>query len=269
MDHRSDPDHLCAFASALHEVCPEAGRNSAENTTDIRSEILDALARLIVYQPTSRDQVVALGATLDFHGHVELSVAGDSELPPKVVVHLNKICTSLVDIRATINASPNRAALLDAIAKDPGVHNDTTEPALISLRKLHHELYEYSIERIRARLEKLQWKDKLQHLAACISGAPADTRQDLSQGERDALKDLQSSSSVREHFPELDDLVKGLVECVKAGSPMDIETLSMVSMAIVVVARELKSDMANFDSFVYGMYPSRSIIVLCSTVVLL
>ena len=219
MDHRSDPDHLCAFASALHEVCPEASRNSAENTTDIRSEILDALARLIVYQPTSRDQVVALGATLDFHGHVELSVAGDSELPPKVVVHLNKICTSLVDIRATINASPNRAAILDAIAEDPGVRNrDATEPALLSLRKLHHELYEYSIERTRARFEKHYWKDTLQHLAACISGAPASTRQDLSQGERNASRDLQSSSSVREHFPKLDSFVKGIMECVKAGS---------------------------------------------------
>ena len=253
MENSKDPDYLCAFARALHEVNPATRRNSAEYASKKEAEVLDALARLIVYKP--RDQIVALGATQNTLGHIELYVAGNTDIPPEIADHLNNICTRLVDIRATVNASSNPAAVLDAISEYPEATVPTTEPALLSLRELREMIYMHSLDRIRARFEKLHWRDMFQHLAGCIKGTVADT-QDLSEGEKEALKKLRSSQTVQDRFRHLDMAIGSLMQCIDAGSNVNTAKLCVASASILDLSSYLKDDMEDFDAFVYGMCSS-------------
>ena len=108
MEQLKDPDHLSTIALTLHQVSPATRRNSTIYDQKDAAAILDALARLLICKPS--DQTVALGAVQGPDSHVELHIAGNPDPDPKTVAHLKDVCARLVNIRATINASPVRGS---------------------------------------------------------------------------------------------------------------------------------------------------------------
>lgn len=245
-----DPDYLCAIALTLHEINPKARRNTAEHhlEKDLRKQaaVFDSLARLVVYK--AKQQIVAIGAALDPLDRIELYVAGNSELPPKISQHLEVICTRLHSVRTAIAASPNPTAVLNAISKDPYVRKETTEPALLSLLDLQMVLFKYSIERIRARFAKRGWKDRFNHIVVCIDGPPADISAQLSPNEKDDLVLLQSSTTVQTLFPLLRLAVVQFTECMEG--KMDFNKLRRACSSIINLVSQLDKEMLILDSFI-------------------
>ena len=138
MEQLKDPDYLCNFALTLKEVNPAAHRNCR-----ITPKVKFSTPSPDSYKP--RSKIVAFGATQDSLGHIKLYVAGNSDLSPKVVDHLNTICTRLVDIQAAINAAPNPSTILHKISRDPRAMEETTDLVFLALRELHGILYKYSL----------------------------------------------------------------------------------------------------------------------------
>ncbi|EIW55376.1 uncharacterized protein TRAVEDRAFT_31106, partial [Trametes versicolor FP-101664 SS1] len=218
----------------------------------IGAAALDALATLAVCAP---NEAVALAAVLNRHSHIELCIAADTEeVPCTVVDHLNDICARFLNIRATIEASPNKAAILDTVRKDPHISNGSPEPALAALRLLELDVYTYSSPRIRARIADapFDWLDSLSHLVACLKGAPADARNDLSDGERAALGSLQQSVRVQRYLRRFEREISYLQEFVRAGPDVDVDAvrLRQHSVTLAIDSHLLEADMPQFDHFI-------------------
>lgn len=272
MDSSGDIVQLVALAAALHDIESNdryhgfsdlwlLADKPRKGLARLGAAALDALAGLAPYAPEQR---FALAATLGHLGHLELYIAGDTEeVPPAVVHHLTDICTRLLSIRTLIEASPNPTALLRQIDKNPHVNPHHTnpgsppEPAYVALHALELDLYKYSRSRIRAQIANarpFKWIDELSRLVACIKGAPANTRKDLSKGERDALGKLQRSAPVQECLPRLDSTIAYLRELIEAApdDDLDYQRLRRVSITLVLDERLLKKDFPQFDRFFSG-----------------
>ncbi len=156
----------------------------------VGAAVLDALAELAA--GCGPDQSVAVAAVLDHGGHIEIYIAGDTEeVPPSVVRHIGNICTRILSIRTAVEASSNPTAILQIILENPHISEGSLEPALDALRTLELDLYRYSIERVRAHATadpQLGWMDDLSFLIACLTSPTAAALDDLSDGERAALK---------------------------------------------------------------------------------
>lgn len=273
MDSSGDIVQLVALAAALHDIASDDRYHGfsdlwllvdkpREDLDSLGAAALDALAGLAPYAP---DQRFALAATLGHLGHIELYIAGDmEEVPPAVVHHLTDIYTRLLSIRALIEASPNRTALLRQIDKNPHVNpghhtnpGSPPEPAYVALHALELDLYKYSRNRIRAQIANarpFKWIDELSRLVACIKGGPANTRKDLSKGERDALGKLQRSAPVQECLPRQDKTIAYLRQVVEAAPDdgLDYQRLRRVLITLVLDERLLKKDFPQFDRFFSG-----------------
>lgn len=248
-----DPDYLSALAVSLNDANPDR-RNVVDrplkNGESKRAAVLDALARLLVHD--SSDQVVAIGAGLDA-GRIELYVTENTAGSPLTVPHLHNICTRLIDIRATIQASPDRAAILDTISSPVHLKADTAEPAFASLRDLQRSLVSHSIERIQARFTKLHWPNKIDHVLACIKGPPANTRDDLSEGERRALEELQASTIVQLSVRQLGGAVQLIQESIDQGHNYDVDKVRQACIALAIVVNSIPAHtMVSFDQFILG-----------------
>ncbi|OJT03176.1 hypothetical protein TRAPUB_6224 [Trametes pubescens] len=218
----------------------------------IGAAALDALASLAVCAP---NEAVALAAVLDRHSHIELCIAADTEeVPSTVVDHLNNICTRFLSIRATIEASPNKADILSTIRQDPHISKGSPEPALDALRLLELDLYTYSSARIRAGIADapFDWLESLSHLVACLKGAPVDARDDLSDGERAALGRLQQSVRVQRYLPRFEREISYLQEFMRARPDDDVDAvrLRQNSVTLAIDSHLLEADMPQFDHFV-------------------
>ncbi|EIW58739.1 uncharacterized protein TRAVEDRAFT_65024 [Trametes versicolor FP-101664 SS1] len=248
-----DPDYLCALAFSLNDRNPDR-RNVVDrplkNGESKRAAVLDALARLLVHK--GRDQVVAVGAGLNA-GHVEFYVTENTAVSPLTVPHLHNICTRLIDIRATIQASPDHAAILRTISSPVHLKADTAESAFASLRGLQLSLVSHSIERIQARFTKLHWPNKVDHVLTCIIGPPAKTRVDLSERERRALEELQASTIVQLSVRQLGDAVQLIRESIDQGSNYDVDKVRRACIALATVVNTIPAHtMVSFDQFIFA-----------------
>lgn len=257
-----DPDYLCALAVSLNDANPARSNvvdRPLKNGESKRAAVLDAFARLLVHKGSG--QVVAVGAGLHA-GHIEFYVTENTAVSPLTVPHLHNICTRLIDIRATIQASPDRAAILDTISSPVHLKADTTEPAFASLRGLQRSLVSHSIERIQARFTKLHWPNKVDHVLACIKGPPANTRDDLSEGEQRALEELQASTIAQLSVRRLGDAVQLIQESIDQGPNYDVDKVRQACIALAIVVNSIPAHtMVSFDHFIFG---SRSYSEYCS-----
>ena len=253
-----DPNWLSALALTLHDINPEPRREPVFHGTSKRKErfkwstTLDALARLAVHEPTQ--QIVALSAAFNNHGHVELYVAQDDPDEPstRVVPHLRDICAQLINVRAAINSSPDPATLLDTLSKDPHLSKHTPDPILAPLLDLQKGLHQYSILHIRALFAEGSSEDDFNYLAACIQGPLANTRDDMSEDERFTLDFIQNTESVQAHFPLLYRSIRNLKECVESPSSADLNALCSATTAIANLISILRRDIVNFNLLIRG-----------------
>lgn len=222
---------------------------------------LDALAELIACAP---NHSVAVAAVLDHGGHIELYVTGNTEeVPPIVVGHLDHICTRLRGIRTTVETSPDPTAVLQMIRDNPHTSENPQEPALEALRTLKLELYRYSIGRVRAHATAdlhSGWMDELSFLIACLKSSPAVTLDDLSEGERGALRHIQRSARVQRHLSKLDEAIICLQEFINAGPAADFEDICLreISLALALDLGSLEKDMPYFDQFISSTHFDQS-----------
>ncbi|OJT11426.1 hypothetical protein TRAPUB_12056, partial [Trametes pubescens] len=137
---------------------------------------------------------------------------------------------------------------------DPHISKGSPEPALAALRLLELDLYTYSSARIRARIADAPsgWLDSLSHLVTCLKDAPADARDDLSDGERAALGRLEQSVRVQRYLPRVEREINYLQEFMRAGPDADVDAvrLRQISIILTVDAHSLEADMPQFDHFV-------------------
>lgn len=218
---------------------------------------LDALAKLAVYD--SR-QAFAVAAVLDNHGgNLELYIAGDTEeVPPIAVDHLKDICARLITINAAIEASPNRGAILHELSWNPHNPSGSSEPAFTALRELELSLYRYSGRRILARMSntpEINWPNELSHLIACIKGAPANTRDDMSFDERYAVENLQESERLQQYLPRLDQAVVRLQKLVNEAPDVDLDDIRLRRLLVFLDDNRYRFviDAWYFDKFISGM----------------
>ncbi|KAL1946418.1 hypothetical protein VTO73DRAFT_15545 [Trametes versicolor] len=134
-------------------------------------------------------------------------------------------------------SNPGDTAILTTIRQDPHVAQGSPDPAIATLSEASStelNLYAYSSARIRARIADapFDWLDSFSHLVACLQGAPADTRDDLSDGERTALGHLQQ--------PEYSDV------------DIDAVRLCQTSITLAVDSHLLEADMPQFDRSIYS-----------------
>lgn len=265
MDPSREIVELSAFASVLYDVMSDTRqptdpayllRKPEGKLNRVGAAVLDALAELIVYEP---DQAVALGAVLDGSGRIELYIEADvAEVPPKIIHHLNDICTRLLSIRAALEVSPNRADALDTISKSPLIPPGSPEPALDTLRSLDLGLYRYSVKRIRAQLTdpEIPWADTLTFLVACLKDPLISNLDDLSDGERIVLRCLQQSADVQRILPKLDLAITSLQAFIVNAPDGDDDYIRLRQMSIILAltAELLKNDLPDFDRFVSGKY---------------
>ena len=256
MDILSDPDYLCALALTFRDINPKASWDSSSADqvfNDLRGGVvLDALARLIVFNPAQ--QVVALGAVLDSFDHIELYLSCNCEIPPRTTQHLKDVLERLMSVREAIEASPDRIAILEFIIKKPLSPKDTLYPPLASLSELQRVLLAYSIERIRARLLKSAWYDRFTHLVACINGVPAHTRTDLSEGEERALAKIQESPQVKRMFEAVDIVVSPVLKCLAEGSEVDLDGLRLACICMASMRDPLVDTMEYLNRFITGTH---------------
>ncbi|KAH9846792.1 hypothetical protein C2E23DRAFT_898454 [Lenzites betulinus] len=248
-----DPDYLCALAVCLNDVHPPRPNvvKPPLQKGDLKNAaVLDAFAQLLVHE--SRDQVVAIGAGLD-GGHIELYVSENTVVSSKVVEHLGKICKQLIDIRATIQASPNRATILDAISKRAHLLDEHAEPVLALLHALRQSLIRHSIGRIQARFSKSNWPEKVDHVLTCIKGPPANTRDDLSSGEQDALAKLQASDTIQTSVNMFAKAVEVIQQSIENGSDYDVDKVHNACVVLDNMRRRIPASlMVYFDRFVHA-----------------
>ncbi|KAH9846793.1 hypothetical protein C2E23DRAFT_788670 [Lenzites betulinus] len=250
-----DPDYLCALAVCLNDVHPP--RHSVVDPPlpkgDFKNAVvLDAFAQLLVHE--GRDQVVAIRAGLNA-GHIELYVSENTVSSSLAVEHLGNICKQLIDIRATIEASPNRATILDAISKRDHIlkDGDDTEPAFASLHALRRSLIRHSIGRIQARFTKLNWPEKVDHVLANIKGPPANTRNDLSSGGLDALGLLQRSDIIQRSVDTFTRAVGLIRQSIEKGSDYDVDEVHKACMVLDHLGRRIPAAlMVRFDQFLHA-----------------
>lgn len=218
---------------------------------------LDALATLAVYDS---QQAFAVAAVLDNHGrNLELYIAGDTEeVPPIAVDHLKNICAHLITIHAAIEASPNRAAILHEISWNPHNPSGSPEPTFTALCELELSLYRYSGRRIRARITQtpgINWLNELSHLVACIKGAPAYTRDDMSFDEQYSLGCLQESVRLQQYLPKLDQAIVRLQKLVNEAPDVDLNDVRLRLLLVFLYNHRYRFtiDAWHFDEFISGM----------------
>ncbi|EIW55387.1 uncharacterized protein TRAVEDRAFT_74203 [Trametes versicolor FP-101664 SS1] len=261
MDPSAEIAELSAFATALHDINSDARqptnpgyllRKPEGKLNRVGAAVLDALAELIVYEP---DQAVALAAVLDGSGHIELYIEADvAQVPPKIIHHLNDICSRILSIRAALEASPDHADAIHTISKSPHIPPGSPKPALDALRSLDLGLYRYSVKRIRAQLTdpEIPWADTLTFLVACLKDPPAADLDDMSAGERVVLRYLQQSPDVQRILPKFDLAITSLRAFIDNPLVSDDDYIRLRQMSIILAlaVELLKNDFANFDHFV-------------------
>ncbi|EIW55388.1 uncharacterized protein TRAVEDRAFT_74204 [Trametes versicolor FP-101664 SS1] len=247
-DTRSDDYRDARFSKVDYMFWKPEGRLNR-----VGAAALDAFAELATCQP---DQSVAVAAVLDHGGHIEIYIAGDTEeVPPSVVRHLGNICARILSIRTAVEASSNPTAILEMIRENPHVSEGSLEPALDALRILELDLYRYSIGRVRAHATadpQLRWIDGLSFLIARLKCPPAAALDDLSDGERAALKLLQRSARVQRYLSKLDEAIIRLQGLLAAEPATDLDDVRLreISLALALDLHPLEKDMPYFDQFI-------------------
>lgn len=108
------------------------------------------------------------------------------------------------------------------------------------------------------------WLGSLSHLVACLKGALADTRDDLSDGERSALEYIQQSVQVERCLPKLEQEFSYLQELMCAAPDADVDAVCLRQTSIILTVESylLEADMPRFDRFISRM--SISFLLRCA-----
>lgn len=267
MDLR-DPSYLCALALTFNDDNTYDRRHATSRSsgggepTDNLAPILDALARVVVCQP--REEVVAIGCLIDKEEHgIQLHIAANpTGVSARMANHLDAICASLLNVRATLADFPTSKYdfLVNEIRTAPH-RAPSDEPVFNSLRALELDLFKYSGKRMISRYKKQQRHANFSYVLTCISTALSDTTlQDLSEQEKVALKRLQDSGNIKRSLPHLNEAINLLS---KFAAPeflwggldnADVECLRKGCIRLASAASILQDDMTSFDILIIGMY---------------
>ncbi|RDX44069.1 hypothetical protein OH76DRAFT_1474561 [Lentinus brumalis] len=250
----NDPDWLALVLRGLHELnegddhclkasdAPESAAPS-QTSSKLDEAILDSLACLLVHLP--RDHVVAITILPPVHACIERSkflIIQNAGVPSvvvrdqlkRIVDHIRSARHLYVDSLGADSSRKSSRLILPAVGRRRE-----------SLTPLEAELYDCEItiiwhcwEKIERRLLKDDRDTTFRELVGDVYGAPAADRQDLDDGERLVLGQLQSQGEAqRNTLTELATCVQMMDTLLvdKPGPPYDAGTSENDRKKLVVV----------------------------------